>query len=520
MPQAASGWTPVDEPTGWTPVPDFKATNDPEFITVGIGPAQHSIRLADLPDDVRGQLMGVINKQPQPEPGLMDRAASAGSDVLIGAAKGLGQTATNLGRLVHKIPGVSSAVDAVYGRPGISEQGFAAADQALAPSSTAQRVGKAGEQIAEVIAPGKAISGAAATAARRLGMAGRIGVEAAGGAGLSVAQGGNPVVGAVVGGAAPVIGQAVGAVAPKLRAAAEEQVVKALGPTKERFKAMAERLTPSILQRGLRGSREALQQQAADAAQAAGQNIDAALTAYGSRQASTQPVVAALETAKDAFRTPNAAGQIVEYEPRAIRQLEGLQKIITDLGPNASVDQLVGVRRAWDKVVDQAGGFAHRAGGAIGVPLKDQSEAWAKREATGAIRKLLDVEVPELTALNKEFSFWKSLDQVLTQTLQRTQPQGPGLGRMVMEAGGQAVGGVLGSTAGPAGAVGGAIGLGKIAAMANSVFKSPRWLLASAQAKDRLAAAIAGGNTGQMATALMRIGAVQGSKIPAALTSP
>lgn len=433
----------------------------------------------------------------------------AAGDLLVGAGKGALQTATRLGRLVHKIPGVSAGMDAVLGTPGISDAAFADADARLAPQGVAQHIGKGAEQIAEVVLPGKAITAAGAG----LGLAGRMGVEAAAGAGMSAAQGGNPIAGAVGGAAIPAIGAGIRAAVPALKEQAAKQVVQALGPTKERFKAMAERLTPGILQRGLRGSREQLQAHAADAAQTAGAAVDDAIQLYGSRQADTKPVLAALESAKDAFRTYGPAGRVVEIEPRAIRQLDGLQKVVTELGPTPPVEKLLAVRRAWDSVVDQAGGYAHRAGGAIGMPLKDMSEAKAKRDGATAIRQLLDAAVPELSAVNKEFSFWKSLDDVLTQTMKRTQPQGPGLVRQGAETAGAVVGGLAGSTQGPAGAVGGAVALAKLSKMATTVFSSPRWKLASAQAKDALADAIMTNDVGKISTALGRIGVVQGSKI-------
>jgi len=85
--------------------------------------------------------------------------------------------------------------------------------------------------------------------------------------------------------------------------------------------------------------------------------------------------------------------------------------------------------------------------------------------------------------------------------------------RQGAEMAGQAVGGVAGAgAAGPAGAVGGAFALGKVARLAQTVFHSPRWRLASAQMKDRLAKAIANDNAGEITEALARITAVQGSK--------
>jgi hypothetical protein len=429
-------------------------------------------------------------------------------DVGKGALKGLGSTVSHIGELAVNAGMIPGQMPAAFS-PEFRSPVFRKADELTTPTNAAQTVGKVGEQIAEVVLPGKAIS----SATQGLGLAGRMGAEAIAGAGMSAAQGGNPIVGAVGGAALPAIGAGISAAVPALKGQAAKQVVEALGPTKERFKAMAERLTPEILQRGLRGSREQLQAHAADAAEAAGAAVDDAIQLYGSRQADTKPVLAALESAKDAFRTSGPHGNVVEIEPRAIRQLDGLQKVVTELGPTPPVEKLVAVRRAWDSVVEQAGGYAHRAGGAIGMPLKDVSEAKAKREGATAIRKLLDAEVPELSALNKEFSFWKSLDGVLTQTMKRTQPQGPGLVRQGAETAGAVVGGLAGSTHGPAGAVGGAVALAKLSKMATSVFSSPRWKLASAQAKDSLADAIMANDLGKISTALGRIGAVQGSKI-------
>lgn len=435
---------------------------------------------------------------------------------VIGILKGAGHTTETLGKLVHKLPGVTRAADAVFG-DGASASGFAAADEATKPEGLAQKVGFGAEQTAEFLAPAGAAERGAATIAASVGpafsntprivqtaarLAPRAATEAAASGSVATAQGHNPTAAALIGASAPVVGEAIGAAVPALKAAAEKQVVQALGPTKERFKAMAERIAPEMLRRGIRGSREALAERAGAAADAAGQEIDAALQQFGSRQVGVQPVSDAIEKAKDAFRATNAAGQVVEFEPRAIKQLDKLKTVVDALGPDARVDQLVAVRRAWDKVVSDAGGYAHRAPGGIGVPLKDISEASTKREATTAIRQLLDTEVPELTTLNKEYSFWKNLDDVVTQTMQRKAPQGEGLSAVVKEAAGQAVG-----SAATGGNLGAAFALGKLAKTANAIFTSPRWKLASAQTKDALADAIVSNVPGKIAAVLARISA-------------
>jgi len=423
---------------------------------------------------------------------------------------------------------VRGAVSTVqtFAKPIRWATGMASATPPPAETTTAGQIGRGLEQVAEILVPASKLSTAgriaSATLAPRLApIVGKTAakflpaaaVEAAGSAGLATMQGGSPVVGAIGGAITPALGAAVESLPTGLKQQALKQVTQALGPTKEKYKAIAARLAPEMLKRGLRGSRETLGEFAAGKLETVGDELDAALQAIGSKQVGTQPILDALETAKDAFRATNIAGKVVEYEPRAIRQLDGLRTIITKLGPDATIDQLVAVRRAWDQVVAQAGGFAHRAGGAIGVPLKDQSEAWAKREATGAIRELLKTEAPDLAAVNKEWSFWKDLSDVLTQTLQRTQPQGVGVGKMLAESAGTVVGGTVGATGGMGTGIGGAFAFGKLAGWAKSVIASPQWRLASAQAKDRLADAIANNDAGKIAMALSRITTVQASKV-------
>lgn len=442
------------------------------------------------------------------EPGLLSQVGSAIKDVAIGAAKGLGHSAIGAGRLVEAVTPIERLTGGI---PANAEAALG-----LDPANTMQRVGMGAEQIAEFFTPA--------------GGAGKVKLlaEAAKSALLTGVQTGSPTQSAASAGIAaaiPSVGAAARNIVPALREGAIQKVVQALGPTKERYKAIAERLAPEILKRGLGGSRKAIQAQAQQTLETVGSQLDDALLQHGADRVSTKPVVDALEAAKDAFRTTvqkpisavvgkranvagvngNVADVIVEFEPRAIRQLSRLQGVIAELGDDATIAQLTAVRRAWDKVVSQAGGYQHRTGGAIGVPLKDQSEAFAKREGAGAIRKLLAEAVPDLAAINKEYSFWKGLDDVVTQTLQRTKPQGKGLGRIAAEGAGQVVGGMAGSAAGPAGAVGGAILVGKLAETAKALFTSPRWKLVDARLRNGLADAIASDHPGKIRIALARI---------------
>lgn len=91
------------------------------------------------------------------EPSQAERMFRGGTQALYDAGAGVGKGAANtvigLGELVHGIPGVSAAVDAAYGQLGLSAHAFPAARAAVAPTSTAQKVGFYGEQIAESLLP-------------------------------------------------------------------------------------------------------------------------------------------------------------------------------------------------------------------------------------------------------------------------------------------------------------------------------------------------------------------------------
>lgn len=482
------------------------------------------------PEEIERAIHGVSQSAQTSAPSGAPTAMHTLGDALMGALKGGGETAFYLGKMLHKIPGVSEAVDAAFSLPkGTSQASFSDQSQVLQDlqaSSTAQKVGKGVERIAETIAPagvigraGEALAAAPAVANAFKGAAtaAKIGVNALGGGFMSAAQGGDPVTGAVLSGAATGAGDAAKALSAKLKDQAETKIMQALGATKERYKAIADKITPEILQRGLTGSREAIQQRAAAMKSEVGDQIDTAIQAFN-RTHDSSAVLAALEQAKAPYLL-NVNGKTVVLDSRPIGQLDKLKQTLTQLGPQPTTEQLVAVRRAWDQVASQAGGYAQRAAGAIGMPLKEQSEAWAKREGANAIRSLLAQDVPELAKINKEYSFWKNLDDVLTQTLQRTAPQKPGLAVEVAKAGGQAAGAAIGVSGGPAASALGSVLGRQLSGMVEKAITSPSWKMVDAQLRNKLADAITAGSRGQVLSTLSRIASVQGSKLPQLLAS-
>ena len=225
-----------------------------------------------------------------------------------------------------------------------------------------------------------------------------------------------------------------------------------------------------------------------------------------------QPVLEALERAKQ-----RATGATVEVGPgkpllygekgkvisrgpgtkkaigneAAIANYSKLEEQIKAVGDQASYSTLKKIRQVWDREVAEAGGFP-------GGSLKERSMLNSKREATNSIRRELAKDHPSIAKVNAEYSLWKNVDEILQETILRTEGHvgllkhisGAGFG-----AGGLATGALVTGTTG--GAVGGAVVASTLAKGLKAMFQSPRWKMISAVKKQKLADALASGQDGE-----------------------
>lgn len=182
-------------------------------------------------------------------PTAMQQAGRTAADVGIGIAKGVGNTFVGLGELVHAVPGVTRAVDAMYGRPGLSAAATAEGRRVTQPTNTAQRVGFTGEQIGEFFLPTGTLS-KGAKAATEIVKSGALTKVQGGSVGDAALSGG---ITAVVPGAAAArrVGQAISDSAEPLVRAAVKPTVTSLkriaGASKEGLDAKANALVRFII---------------------------------------------------------------------------------------------------------------------------------------------------------------------------------------------------------------------------------------------------------------------------------
>jgi hypothetical protein len=174
----------------------------------------------------RQQVDEAVDSTPLYLPGI---GASVPMGVPVGIGKGIANTVSGLGRMIHKIPGVSPAVDAMLGQEGASQAAFDEARAATAPSTGSQKVGSGVEQAAEFfLVPGpQKLAGVA----RAVGLAGR-GAKVAAGAATGTAAGGLALTQGSSPGAAVATGVLAGTpLAPAVLKVAEKAVRSVLKPT-------------------------------------------------------------------------------------------------------------------------------------------------------------------------------------------------------------------------------------------------------------------------------------------------
>jgi hypothetical protein len=155
------------------------------------------------------------------------------------------------------------------------------------------------------------------------------------------------------------------------------------------------------------------------------------------------------------------------------------------------VEKLRQLRQTWDGVAALAKRYQ-------GAELADYASGQVHGMAADAIREQLGAQFPDIDALNKEYSFWKNVDQVVSDTITRRTGQAKPLGQKLASAAGTAAGYATGG-------VGGAV-LGREAMQAlEKVTTSTAWGTVSAIMKDRLADALASGDTSTIVDLTSRV---------------
>jgi len=281
--------------------------------------------------------------------------------------------------------------------------------------------------------------------------------------------------------------------ADALNAAANRRMVDVLapkvGPNKLRFGRMAADVAPDVL-RGTSGlTRSSVADSITENLQQAADALDEAASARSTTPTPTAPLVRALEAKRSALMAQAVpGGQSVIPGPNAPRVAPINQAIaeVRQLGPTATYDALLQIRRAYDQPA-----MAVYSSAITPDYLKNMADKLGAADVTAAFRDHLARLSPETAAANADYSLWKKAADVV-QAADEVDRVRPTVGRSIMARGlGAATGG---ATAGPLGAAVGAMVAPTVEHLVTSA--GPAVKMATARTLAALADALTRGDSG------------------------
>lgn len=280
-------------------------------------------------------------------------------------------------------------------------------------------------------------------------------------------------------------------IAAPLMESAQKQYARILAPTTMKNKAITGKVVPGLLERGVTAlSRKGLLAKGEQALEKAGEAVGAVEESLPrAKSVLTKGITDALNAAKRDF---TIKGTNIIAESKAIQAIDDVKNVVENLGKRASSESLISLRRIWDSTVAAA-----KSGKGFLVDDLGNFSLEAKKEATNAIRAELAKKFPNLANVNKEFTFWKSVTDVLDATVQRKTGQAAPLSETAMRAAGAAAG--L-ATGGISKAVEGGVLMGALQKLVNST----AWNSISAVQKFNLAKLLAEGRGTEVLASIAR----------------
>jgi len=261
------------------------------------------------------------------------------------------------------------------------------------------------------------------------------------------------------------------------RESAEASVARTLNPTTIATKQTTQNIAGELVDRPLKETlaltRKGMQAKAGAAAEVAGEAIQQAGPLPG--RTKTSALIDYLQSQKQQFM---AGGKVVSKE--GVESIDEVTRIIAQYGDDVDDEVLRDIRKIFDSEFYQ--GKKN-----IAKSAAETSTLNFKKKAADKIRSILAEAHPEVAKLNKEYTFWSSLEGVLEKTVARKTGQ-----KQFMKGLATLGGATTGNTF--SGKIIGALGFNMVA----SLIDSPAWGFVSAKLKNRLATALANSDVSEI----------------------
>ena len=303
-------------------------------------------------------------------------------------------------------------------------------------ASTAEQLGRGAARVAPSVALAAATGGTS------------IPVQAGLQAGLGAAQSeagtpGGVALDAALSGGSALAGAGANWVLGKAGKLAVHEYAKALDATGLTNKAISKRIVPELVEKGVTGSLPKLAQVGEANSSLAGQALDAAYQQAEKRGTTVNAsrIADGLEAMKKAYLGPTGpAGDPIILHQGAIDAINSIQGTLQEFGDKASPAQLWKYRQVLDDVVASSNGFTR--------PLSPMTAKAISRSARSAIQDQLTKAVPDVKALNADYSLWEGLQQVAAATVLRKEGQSGIVGTALRAGVAHTAAGLAGVTAG------------------------------------------------------------------------
>ena len=280
------------------------------------------------------------------------------------------------------------------------------------------------------------------------------------------------------------ISNTIGKLTGKQKEKAIKMFTEALAPTTKKTKSQAGKIVPGLLEKEVKGSLPKIEKIAQQQISEQGSKINEIIKNLpeGSK-IKVKPVVDSISEWQSKFVVDGKA-----INPKAVKLGDDLKEIFVQFGDEVDTESMRKVRQILDKEVALGSGFT--------ADVITKLDTQVKKEITDSIRNEIAKEVPELAKVNKEYTFWKNVDDVVGGTIERTKGQS---GRL-REGIGTLTGGAAGISGGLQTAVAGAV-IGKIV---TKVVNSAAWKTLSAIQRNKIADYVAEGNKEKLFNYLRR----------------
>jgi len=249
-------------------------------------------------------------------------------------------------------------------------------------------------------------------------------------------------------------GQSLKPLAQPLQQSAENIAGQILAPTTKFNKALTEKITPKFIEKSpFAFSLKGLVSKAEKNIGKFGEQIGAKFEALPPESRdSLVPIFRRITQAQDALAITGTN----HIPSTKLAQHDALSNLKNELVTIAGNSQSISTPTLRHYLQELSNTVASSKAGYAFKPMSEQATLSAQRTVSDVIRDEMAKSRPDINVINKEYTFWKDLQKIAKDTVDRKRGQVGGVRKVIAQAGGEAAGASIGGV--PGAMIGGYVG--------------------------------------------------------------